>query len=293
MGLLGLLVLWSGLVPSRAAGAALIHCRSAQPTGLLVDFKRQPSLGVRARPTFAWIVPACSPTAADHRQTAYQIVVSTAAGGRTKPVIHWDSGRVASNASTSAEFGGAALLPGARYTWTVTTWTTSPAAPESPACQSEPSDPALLITSLGDSVAWDASAKFLTVPGQANATFSYFRKELSVPPGCVSASAFVTAVNQDPLLSAYKLYINGALVNLGPGRGEAPVFDGDGVFRSLPYYTLDVTDFFAPAAGMTVTVALQSMYAPVRANNIARQRLTTGDVVPLFTLFYYQSNILQ
>jgi hypothetical protein len=42
----------------------------------------------------------------------------------------------------------------------------------------------------------------------------------------VSAAAFITATNQDPMLSAYKLYLNGVLVNLGPGRGEAPVWEG-------------------------------------------------------------------
>ena len=30
----------------------------------------------------------------------------------------------------------------------------------------------------------------------------------------------------------------------GPGRGEAPVWGGDGTFRSLPYASLDVTKYF-------------------------------------------------
>ena len=57
----------------------------------------------------------------------------------------------------------------------------------------------------------------------------------------VTASAFVTGLNADPLLNGYKLYVNGHFVNNGPGRGEAPVWGGDGKFRSLPYQTLDVT----------------------------------------------------
>jgi hypothetical protein len=35
-------------------------------------------------------------------------------------------------------------------------------------------------------------------------------------------------------------------VDIGPGRGEAPVFEGDGIFRSLPYATLDLTNHFTP-----------------------------------------------
>ncbi len=32
---------------------------STEPTGLMVDFKRSPSLGVRLKPSFTWIVPPC------------------------------------------------------------------------------------------------------------------------------------------------------------------------------------------------------------------------------------------
>ena len=42
------------------------------PTGLLCDFKKSPSLGVRAVPRFGWIVPPC-PGATDHSQTQYQV----------------------------------------------------------------------------------------------------------------------------------------------------------------------------------------------------------------------------
>ena len=44
------------------------------------------------------------------------------------------------------------------------------------------------------------------------------------------------------------------LVNLGPGRGEAPVFGGDGAFRSLPYYTLDLTSSFSKAGSSVIAV---------------------------------------
>ena len=75
----------------------------------------------------------------------------------------------------------------------------------------------------------------------------------------VSAQAFITGQLETPLLSAYKLYIGGELVDLGPGRGEAVVWGGDGEFRATPYTTLDVSSFFA-AAG-TATVAIEAMYS--------------------------------
>ena len=87
-------------------------------------------------------------------------------------------------------------------------------------------------------------------PQSKGATFVYFRNVLAVPAGVASAVIQVRrlmlvllvlvlllllllllllvllmqaviqvhAVNSDPLLSAYKLYIEGKLVNLGPGR---------------------------------------------------------------------------
>jgi hypothetical protein len=87
--------------------------------------------------------------------------------------------------------------------------------------------------------------------------FGYFRKDVVVPPGTVSAVASVTGVLEDKLLSAYKLYVDGALVNIGPGRGEAPVWDGDGAFRALPFTTLDLSAALPPGPH---TLALQVMH---------------------------------
>jgi hypothetical protein len=38
------------------------------------------------------------------------------------------------------------------------------------------------------------------------------------------ATAFITAVTDDYMLCGYKLYMGGKLVNVGPGRGEAPIW---------------------------------------------------------------------
>jgi hypothetical protein len=144
------------------------------PTGLQADFKRSPSLGVRLKPSFDWIVPACSGST-DHHQVAYQIKVS-GPGGK----IAWDSGKTLGSASTYVSYGGTtALATGTSYTWTVTTWTQSATARSDDGkammpCESAASAPAAMVTSLGESVPWDKAANFITNQNQG-ATFAYFR----------------------------------------------------------------------------------------------------------------------
>ena len=158
----------------------------------------------------------------------------------------WDSGQVPSSDSTYVAYTGPALAPSTAYTWTVATATAS--------CQSGPSAPATFVTSLFNG--WSAGAMFLTYP---SVTFAYFRKEVTIPSGVVSAIAHVTAEVDEPLLSGYKLYINDALADIGPGRGEAPVWEGDGGFRGMPYATLDLTQALSTPG--TACLALQCMHA--------------------------------
>jgi alpha-L-rhamnosidase len=108
-----------------AAIALLAASAEAQtvPTGLLVDFQNSPALGVRLVPAFSWIVPPCQ-TDPNQQQTAYQIVVKNNVGQTL-----WDSGRVASNASTYVLYGGPQLATSYRYSWTVSTWTQSCTSP--------------------------------------------------------------------------------------------------------------------------------------------------------------------
>eukprot|EP01046_Picozoa_sp_COSAG06_P023084 COSAG06_NODE_1818_length_8294_cov_40.638560_5_plen_735_part_00 len=245
-----------------ATAATATAAAASAPTGLMVDFKRSPSLGVRAKPTFTWIVPACA-SGTDHNQAAYQIAI-TGPGGKSV----WDSGKVASAASSNVEYGGAAPLAAATpFNWTVTTWTEGSSAP----CESAPSAPGSFVTALPAS-GFAPAVKWLSTPNKT-ATFGYFRKEITVPAGVESAQAFITSTNQDPMLSAYKLYVDGKLVNIGPGRGEAPVFGGDGDFRSLPYFTLDLSSEFGTAG--TVVVAVEAM-TQGGANVIMQLQLRTA-----------------
>lgn len=56
-----------------------------------------------------------------------------------------------------------------------------------------------------------------------------------------SAFAFATAKTDDWILCGFKLYLEGALVGVGPGRGEAVVWDGNGSYQDKPYTAFDVT----------------------------------------------------
>jgi hypothetical protein len=232
---------------SRAFGVllALRGAFAASPTGLMVDFQLTPSLGVRGAnasspPAFSWIIPPCE-SAPDATQTAYQIVVTREGA----PV--WDSSKTAGSDPTYVRYAGPPLVASARYAWTVRVW--------SDACgASDPSDPALFIPALTPG-GWAPGTSFITLP-TAGKTFGYFRKDVVVPPGTVSAVASLTGVLQDKLLSAYKLYVDGIFTNLGPGRGESRTWDGDGAFHGLPFQTLDLTAALAPGPH---TIALQVM----------------------------------
>jgi len=245
-----------------ALAASPSAAQDAAPAGLLADFKSSPALGVRLAPSFSWIVAPCASGAEDGTQTAYEIVVSSLATGSAAVV--WDSGRVLSGDSTYAAYAGPALSPSTRYSWTVSTWTA--------ACASPPSQPALFVT--GPFGGFDASAQFVSMP-TPGAIFGYLRREVQLPPNVTSAVIAVAAYCDDRLLSGYKLFVADVLVSVGPGRGEAPVFGGDGAFRSLPVTTIDVTSALAPG-GVTAVLALQAMHnSPPRA--ILQLALTMAD----------------
>jgi hypothetical protein len=146
----------------------------------------------------------------DQTQVAYRIVIVAA-----NKTVAWDSGKVPSANSTYVAYAGSALASASRYTWTVSTWTQS--------CESAASAPALFVTAPW--AGFSPAAQFIST-SNSSATFGYFRKEVTVPANTISAVAFVSARVNDFLLSGYKLYVDAALVNIGPGRGEAPVFGG-------------------------------------------------------------------
>lgn len=224
--------------------------RAAAPTGLLTDFQNSPALGVRGTdgnaPVFSWIVPPCD-GAPDAAQIAYQLIVTSEGA----PV--WDSGRVASSDSTYRPYAGPQLNASTRYSWTVSTWAA--------ACASEPSAPALFIPALPLG-GWNTGARFISVNTTRHVVFGYFRREVAVPDDAISAVVSLTAFVAEHLLCGYKLYFDDVLVNIGPGRSEAPVWadaTSPGLFRTINFQTLDATDVLTPGSH---TVALQTMFEP-------------------------------
>jgi hypothetical protein len=185
--------------------------------------------------------------------------------------VVWKSGKIASNASTYVPYTGAKLLGGTTYQWTVRTTTTS-ASQAAAEHQSVVSSPAVFVTALLDG--WNSTAKFISlVPScvqsgavlpQVNCSwFGYFRTEVTVPRDVLSAAAFITAQNWgifENMLANYKLYVEGELVGLGPGRGEASVWAGQHTFHSLPIDTLDVTTQLRAARGRKVTLAIEAYH---------------------------------
>lgn len=186
--------------------------------------------------------------------------------------LMWDSGKIVSNDSTYVAYGGRRLQAGAQYKWNVTTWTSATGGVVE--WQSNPSESATFITALYNG--WDAAAMMVGLKSGA-ATFAYLRKEIDVPEGAVSASAFVTAVVDEKLLNGYKFFVDGALVDMGPGRGEAPVWDGDKTLRSLPYTTLDVSvHLLTPGKHV---LALEVMHKPPAAMLQLHLRLKSREQV--------------
>jgi len=203
-------------------------------------------------------------------QSAYRVVVKAVAG----QAVVWDSGKVKSNESVAVEYAGPPLNAATPYSWSVTTWTKSGESDES---QSDPSAPAVFVTSLSGN--WSSAAHFISTPN-SSATFGYFRKEIDLPWTPLFAVAFVAAEVDTVLLGGYKLFIDGALIDVGPGRGEAPVLGGDGLYRSLPYATLDVTRFLA--AGKHA-LALQAMHKPPSVMLQLVLRFAGGQVMTVAT----------
>ena len=211
-------------------------------TGLLVSFKPTPALSVPVLPTFTWVVPP-SPHTPDATQAAYRLQVWSAVGSGA---LAWDSGRVASNASVSVRYGGAPLRSSSPYLFNVTTYLSDGTMATTP--------PAAFTTALAASD-WAPNASYVW-SSNASGVFALIRHELTLPAAPVALALLHASARtgDDTILVGYKVYLEGALVGVGPGRGEARVWGGDSAFRGLPYATYDLTPLL-PAPGGRATLA--------------------------------------
>ena len=237
-----LLLPWACLQGVVAAPATV------SPSGLLVNFQSSPALGIPLgqRPQFSWVVPGGH--TAGHVQTSYRLIVTDA--HRSLPV-KWDSGVVHGNQSIAVPYGGGSLAPGTAYNWTVQT-TTANKAIKGSVHTSDASEPATFVTALQS---FDTGASYIWSNSSAG-IFAFFRKTVKQPSTRVlRATAFVTAVTDDYMLCGYKLYLGGQLVGVGPGRGEAVVWGGNGTYMKRPYATYDVTNFIPATGDLLIAVA--------------------------------------
>lgn len=78
----------------------------------------------------------------------------------------------------------------------------------------------------------------MLTPARDSYMVSYHYK-VAMPAGVVSAQAFVTAKNADPLLAGYKFYINGDFVDLGPGTSDVNNIDDSSISGGFFCYLED------------------------------------------------------
>lgn len=170
----------------------------ALPVFLVCNYLANP-IGVHdTNPRLAWQLPAVD----DRRgvaQSAYQITVSSQPGG---PADLWDSGRIASDATTQIPYAGKPLPSRTRAYWQVTSWdeqgrpTTSPAGA------------AFWETGLLKRSDW--TAQWIGAPwhgaGQTGAPAPFVRRSFNLPRKPASARLYITA------LGLYEAYLNGTRI---------------------------------------------------------------------------------
>ena len=91
------------------------------PTGLMVEFLRNPSLGsiITPVPNFSWIVNGSG----KDTQQRYQVLVATSQKKLKAGVGDiWNSGKISSSQSVGIKFSGTPLKSNELYFWQVTTW---------------------------------------------------------------------------------------------------------------------------------------------------------------------------
>lgn len=201
-----------------AAAPAAFAAPPQAPTGLLCELSPAP-LGIEnPKPSFCWVVNDPDP---NEVQSAWRIVVRQ---GTEKGETVWDSGKVAGAQSINVPYGGPALAPGSVFFWQVMTW-------DKDGHEGPFSAPQMIVTALKDG--WKAKPIW-----SAGGNFAFIRKEFwlkSLSRARIRrAITFVTARDTKSIRQyAYKFYVNGKLVGVGPARG----FGG-----KTPYNVFDVTD---------------------------------------------------
>jgi alpha-L-rhamnosidase len=157
---------------ARCDDAAVVTRRPPPFPGLRVEYLATPLTIDVATPRFSY---ALVHSARAQAQTAYRLVVTTAAGA---PV--WNSGVVASNNTLNIAYGGPALASDADYVWSVI-WTDASGA-------TAPAATSTFSTALYDAAAWRGATWVSSAP---NGSLNTYRAEFSLPAAPARARLYM------------------------------------------------------------------------------------------------------
>lgn len=190
------------VLASISTSLAVVHADAAAPeppTGLLVNGIANPRAIDVAPPSFSWIM---NDPDRGEIQTARRIVVSNETGDV------WDSGKTASDLSSSVPYTGPALAPATRYTWKVQLWDKDGNA-------SPFSRQGTFITGLSKS---DWAADFIWDGTSNENNFARYRKGFEITKPVRSAFVFASAHND------CILHLNGKQLGYAPARSNPTTY---------------------------------------------------------------------
>jgi hypothetical protein len=241
--------------------SGLVAAATQSPSGVLLDYS--PASPIHRvdtpRPRLSWIVPHLAGCGGGQMQHSYQLHVA--------PV--WDVGfettaplpQALSASALHVDWPSAAagLAPSSAALYRLKVWTTSAEEPGR-VCESDWSPSAKIVTGLmGGGIADNSTHPIWTQDSESK--FALLRKtvQLKGEPKLLShIQCFVTGLQTDDekLIGAYRLYVNGAVVGTGPGRADRELM-GDAA-DNTQYDVFDLTD--AAATSNSMTIALQGYH---------------------------------
>lgn len=243
-------------------------------TGLTVEHRTQP-LGIdAAKPRFGWRL---SSTTRGQRQTAYQVLVASAAERLTPSAADvWDSGRVASSDSVAVRYGGKLLQPSTRYFWTVIVW-----EKDGRAIRSAPTSFFETALMSSDGVAnWDG-ARWISMAGKEpnSPGAPMLRRQETLSGGQVAeARLYVSA------LGVYDVYVNGERVAVpqdGATTQELLTPGWTNYDTTTNYMTYDVTDLVTGQRDVKLGAVLGNGWYNSRISNNSAYYSSDGNPLAL------------
>jgi hypothetical protein len=236
---------------------------SSPPLQLLCELRREPAGVSRTSLLFTWSYPP-----SDVDVAAFQVTIISSATASSADII-WTSGKVVSRVPTY-QFEQPTILQAAmRYYWTVTALyangdnSTSATQKFSTAIDNWGTTSVWLLDNAPDEQAAP------TVRGKPAAikqpTLAQFRKTVHIGSGLSSALLFIAAKRTHKQLGSYKLFVNGHVAGIGPGRSsiDAQLKDVTSAYDSFDLtepchefnvLTLGVSCFAAEQDGQLIAV---------------------------------------